>query len=71
MDFLKEATLMMKLQHPHIITIYGVCENKRLMMVLELAENGSLLDYLLDNPDKCQLFDLYNWAMQVGWITNI
>lgn len=56
---------MMQLSHPHIVTIYGVCENKRLMMILELAELGSLLDYLLDYPERCQLPELYNWAMQV------
>ncbi|TPP55979.1 Tyrosine-protein kinase [Fasciola gigantica] len=66
LDFLKEATIMMQLSHPHIVTIYGVCENKRLMMILELAELGSLLDYLLDYPERCQLPELYNWAMQVG-----
>lgn len=56
---------MMQLSHPHIVTIYGVCENKRLMMILELAELGSLLDYLLDYPERCQLPELYSWAMQV------
>ncbi|CAH8526419.1 unnamed protein product [Schistosoma turkestanicum] len=66
LDFLKEATIMMQLSHPHIITIYGVCENKRLMMILELAELGSLLDYLLDYPEKCQLPELYNWSMQIA-----
>ncbi|TNN06742.1 Tyrosine-protein kinase HTK16 [Schistosoma japonicum] len=66
LDFLKEATIMMQLSHPHIVTIYGVCENKRLMMILELAELGSLLDYLLDYPEKCQLPELYNWSMQIA-----
>ncbi|THD23626.1 Tyrosine-protein kinase [Fasciola hepatica] len=66
LDFLKEATIMMQLSHPHIVTIYGVCENKRLMMILELAELGSLLDYLLDYPERCQLPELYNWAMQIA-----
>lgn len=61
LDFLKEATIMMQLSHPHIVTIYGVCENKRLMMILELAELGSLLDYLLDYPERCQLPELYSW----------
>ncbi|CAL8099188.1 unnamed protein product [Calicophoron daubneyi] len=66
LDFLKEAAIMMQLSHPHIVTIYGVCENKRLMMILELAELGSLLDYLLDYPERCQLSELYNWAMQIA-----
>ncbi len=57
---------MMRLSHENIVTIYGVCENKRLMMILELAELGSLLDFLLDYPERCQLPELYNWAMQVS-----
>ncbi|VDD80259.1 unnamed protein product [Mesocestoides corti] len=65
LDFLKEASIMMRLSHENIITIYGVCENKRLMMILELAELGSLLDFMLDYPERCQLPELYNWAMQV------
>lgn len=56
---------MMRLSHENIVTIYGVCENKRLMMILELAELGSLLDFMLDYPERCQLPELYNWAMQV------
>ncbi|VDM05464.1 unnamed protein product [Schistocephalus solidus] len=65
LDFLKEASIMMRLSHENIITIYGVCENKRLMMILELAELGSLLDFMLDYPERCQIPELYNWAMQV------
>ncbi|KAL3309554.1 hypothetical protein Ciccas_011899, partial [Cichlidogyrus casuarinus] len=66
LDFLKEATVMMKLRHQNIITIYGLCENKRLMMLLELAELGSLLDYLLNFPEVCLFTDLCNWAMQIA-----
>ncbi|VDM16444.1 unnamed protein product [Hydatigera taeniaeformis] len=66
LDFLKEASIMMRLSHENIITIYGVCENKRLMMILELAELGSLLDFMLDYPERCQLPELYNWAMQIA-----
>ena len=65
LDFMKEASIMMQLSHPNIITMYGVCENKRLMMILEVANLGSLLDYLLDYPEKIQLNDLHSWAMQV------
>ncbi|KAM7540368.1 hypothetical protein Aperf_G00000042277 [Anoplocephala perfoliata] len=66
LDFLKEASIMMRLSHENIVTIYGVCENKRLMMILELAELGSLLDFMLDYPERCQLPELYNWAMQIA-----
>ncbi|KAL7062744.1 hypothetical protein AAHC03_029 [Spirometra sp. Aus1] len=66
LDFLKEASIMMRLSHENIITIYGVCENKRLMMILELAELGSLLDFMLDYPERCQIPELYNWAMQIA-----
>ncbi|VDN23062.1 unnamed protein product [Dibothriocephalus latus] len=61
---------MMRLSHENIITIYGVCENKRLMMILELAELGSLLDFMLDYPERCQIPELYNWAMQVSLVAS-
>lgn len=41
--FLKEANLMLELNHPNVIRLYGVCTAKEpIMIVMELAEGDSL-----------------------------
>ncbi|CAJ0591726.1 unnamed protein product [Cylicocyclus nassatus] len=43
--FLREANVMLKLQHKHIIRLYGVATQKEpIMIVMELAPGGSLLE---------------------------
>lgn len=73
LDFLKEATVMVQLSHPCILSMYGICENKRLMMLLELAPLGSLLDYLQVSFLALYMFwesgrgstAVHNWQQQV------
>uniref|UniRef100_A0A8D0HJW0 non-specific protein-tyrosine kinase n=1 Tax=Sphenodon punctatus TaxID=8508 RepID=A0A8D0HJW0_SPHPU len=46
-DFIEEAKLMMKLSHPKLAQLYGVCiQHKPLYIVTEFMENGCLLNYL-------------------------
>ncbi|XP_051820759.1 tyrosine-protein kinase TXK [Antechinus flavipes] len=46
-DFIEEAKVMMKLSHPRLVQLYGVCiQQKPLYIVTEFMENGSLLHYL-------------------------
>ncbi|XP_052537892.1 tyrosine-protein kinase TXK-like isoform X4 [Tympanuchus pallidicinctus] len=46
-DFMEEAKLMMKLSHPKLVQLYGVCtRQKPLYVVTEFLENGCLLNYL-------------------------
>ncbi|KAK6754991.1 hypothetical protein RB195_013764 [Necator americanus] len=43
--FLREANVMLKLQHKHVVRLYGVATQKEpIMIVMELAAGGSLLD---------------------------
>ncbi|XP_053919711.1 proto-oncogene tyrosine-protein kinase ROS isoform X1 [Cuculus canorus] len=46
-EFLKEAHLMSKFNHPHILKLLGVCLlNEPQYLILELMEGGDLLSYL-------------------------
>jgi serine/threonine protein kinase len=46
-DFLKEATLMKKLQHPHLVRLYAVCtDSQPYYIILEYMAKGSMLSYL-------------------------
>uniref|UniRef100_A0A8C8SIF0 Tyrosine-protein kinase receptor n=1 Tax=Pelusios castaneus TaxID=367368 RepID=A0A8C8SIF0_9SAUR len=46
-EFLKEAHLMSKFNHPHILKLLGVClSNEPQYIILELMEGGDLLSYL-------------------------
>ncbi|CAM4552611.1 tyrosine-protein kinase TXK isoform X2 [Caretta caretta] len=46
-DFIEEAKVMMKLSHPKLVQLYGVCiQNKPLYIVTEFMENSCLLNYL-------------------------
>ncbi|XP_010000305.1 PREDICTED: tyrosine-protein kinase ITK/TSK [Chaetura pelagica] len=46
-DFVEEAKVLMKLSHPKLVQLYGVCfENAPICLVFEFMENGCLSDYL-------------------------
>ncbi|XP_010136400.1 PREDICTED: tyrosine-protein kinase ITK/TSK [Buceros rhinoceros silvestris] len=46
-DFIEEAKVLMRLSHPKLVQLYGVCfENSPICLVFEFMENGCLSDYL-------------------------
>uniref|UniRef100_A0AAX7VM08 Tyrosine-protein kinase n=1 Tax=Astatotilapia calliptera TaxID=8154 RepID=A0AAX7VM08_ASTCA len=46
-DFIEEAKVMMKLSHPKLVQLYGVCSQQRpIYIVTEFMEQGCLLNYL-------------------------
>ncbi|XP_009563530.2 tyrosine-protein kinase ITK/TSK [Cuculus canorus] len=46
-DFIEEAKVLMKLSHPKLVQLYGVCfESTPICLVFEFMENGCLSDYL-------------------------
>jgi len=52
-DFLAEAKIMKKLNHPHLIKLYAVCTKEEpILIVTELMSNGCLLDYLQTKQGK-------------------
>lgn len=54
-EFVREAAVMAKLQHPSIVTLYGVCRERKsgmLMLIQELLHLGSALDYTLSHVQE-------------------
>uniref|UniRef100_A0A3P8ZNE3 Tyrosine-protein kinase n=1 Tax=Esox lucius TaxID=8010 RepID=A0A3P8ZNE3_ESOLU len=46
-DFIEEAKIMMRLCHPKLVQLYGVCtQQKPMCIVTEFLDNGCLLNYL-------------------------
>ncbi|KAI1899785.1 hypothetical protein AGOR_G00065320 [Albula goreensis] len=46
-DFIEEAQIMMKMRHPKLVALHGVCTRVYpIYIVTEYMSNGSLLDYL-------------------------
>ncbi|KAF7248183.1 Tyrosine-protein kinase Tec, partial [Varanus komodoensis] len=46
-DFIEEAKVMMRLTHPKLVQLYGVCTQQRpIYIVTEFMEHGCLLNYL-------------------------
>ncbi|XP_074838981.1 non-receptor tyrosine-protein kinase TNK1 isoform X2 [Carettochelys insculpta] len=63
LDFLNEVNAMSRLEHPHLLRLYGVVLSQPLKMVTELAPLGSLYDHLRP-PYPLQRLWLY--ALQVA-----
>ncbi|CAH1781694.1 unnamed protein product [Owenia fusiformis] len=66
-EFKREASVMMGLDHPCIVQLIGLCLGPPMMLVQELVTKGSLLDFLLDYPEKINVeTDLYLWGAQIA-----
>jgi len=66
--FLREALVMVKLDHPCIVKLIGISQGEPLMLVQELLSMGSLLDFLLDYPEQIDIeHDLHLWAGQIAY----
>ena len=50
-DFMREAAVLMKLDHQCVVQMIGISKGSQVMMLLELVPLGSLLDYLLEHQD--------------------
>uniref|UniRef100_A0A8C2YEI2 non-specific protein-tyrosine kinase n=1 Tax=Coturnix japonica TaxID=93934 RepID=A0A8C2YEI2_COTJA len=65
-DFMEEAKLMMKLSHPKLVQLYGVCtRQKPLYVVTEFLENGCLLSYLRQRRGKLSTDMLLGMCLDV------
>lgn len=68
--FLEEAVIMRKCRHNNLVPLYGVCSQEEpLLIVTEFMCNGSLLDYLRNNPEGkgLGLPDLVDMASQIAY----
>ncbi|KAM9445135.1 tyrosine-protein kinase TXK [Clarias gariepinus] len=65
-DFIEEAKVMMRLCHPKLVQIYGVCTTQRpICIVLEFMENGSLLQALRDHGSSLECVQLLAMCQDV------
>ncbi|XP_043482946.1 tyrosine-protein kinase Shark [Leptopilina heterotoma] len=66
-EFLREARLMMTLNHHCIVKLIGFSDGPPLLMVQELVSLGSMLAYLLEFPDRVSpQYELKLWASQIA-----
>lgn len=66
-DFLEEAIIMQKLQHPHLIRLYAVCTKEEpIYIITELMKNGSLSNYLKGKGSHTKFTSLMDMASQVA-----
>ncbi|CAG7717608.1 unnamed protein product [Allacma fusca] len=67
-DFIEEAKVMTKLQHPNLVQLYGVCSKHRpIYIVTEYMKHGALLNYLKRHETllQCNLDVLLGMCIQV------
>ncbi|NXK19744.1 BMX kinase, partial [Arenaria interpres] len=58
-EFIEEAQTMMKLNHPKLVRLYGVCSKSYpIYLVTEYMPNGSLLSYLRSHGKELQPLQL-------------
>lgn len=65
-EFFKEVQAMHTLDHPNLIRLFGVVLSQPMMMVTELAENGSLLDFLRKQCKCISLSLIWNFTVQIA-----
>lgn len=65
-DFFKEVQAMHTLDHPNLVRLYGVVLGQPMMMVTELAQNGSLLDLLRKQNKHTSLPNIWKWSLQIA-----
>ncbi|XP_041066851.1 cytoplasmic tyrosine-protein kinase BMX-like [Carcharodon carcharias] len=65
-EFLEEAETMMKLKHPKLVQLHGVCTIQYpILIVTEYMSNGCLLSYLKDHGKELNQFQLLEMCYDV------
>ena len=66
-EFLQEASILMRLQHPKLIHLYAVCTKEEpIYIVFELMKHGRLLDYLRGEGSSLGIKQLVDMSAQVA-----
>uniref|UniRef100_A0A673BIS7 Tyrosine-protein kinase n=1 Tax=Sphaeramia orbicularis TaxID=375764 RepID=A0A673BIS7_9TELE len=66
-DFIEEAKVMMKLSHPKLVQLYGVCSQQRpIYIVTEFMELGCLLNFLRQQRGSFNLEALLSICLDVS-----
>ncbi|XP_017293817.1 tyrosine-protein kinase Tec [Kryptolebias marmoratus] len=65
-DFIEEAKVMMKLSHPKLVQLYGVCsQNRPIFIITEFMENGCLLNFLRQRRGSFSFESLLSMCLDV------
>ncbi|KXJ16713.1 Tyrosine-protein kinase SYK [Exaiptasia diaphana] len=64
-EIMHEAKVMMKLDHPYIVRIIGMCTAPTMMLVMELAAEGPLNKYLKKNK-QMEMLNILILMLQVA-----
>ncbi|XP_053199619.1 tyrosine-protein kinase Tec [Scomber japonicus] len=66
-DFIEEAKVMMRLSHPKLVQLYGVCSQQRpIYIVTEFMEHGCLLNFLRQRRGSFSLGSLLSICLDVS-----
>ncbi|XP_078100392.1 tyrosine-protein kinase Tec isoform X2 [Sander vitreus] len=66
-DFIEEAKVMMRLSHPKLVQLYGVCsQQKPIYIVTEFMEHGCLLNFLRQQRGSFSLGSLLSICLDVS-----
>jgi len=65
-DFVKECTAMHALDHENLIRLYGIVLSQPMMMIVELAPLGSLLDWMRKQCDRIPIISIWDYAIQIA-----
>lgn len=65
-EFLREASVMIKLDNPYIVKLIGITKGPPLGLVQELLPLGSLATYLVDHAEEIEVKDINLWASQIA-----
>uniref|UniRef100_A0A1I7XFS4 Non-specific protein-tyrosine kinase n=1 Tax=Heterorhabditis bacteriophora TaxID=37862 RepID=A0A1I7XFS4_HETBA len=66
LDFLAEAQIMKKLQHPKLLTLYAVCTKDQPILIITELMQENLLHFLQAQGKKCSLPQLVQVASEVA-----
>ena len=65
-DFVKECTAMHALDHENLIRLYGIVLSQPMMMIVELAPLGSLIDWMHKQCGNILISRVWDLAIQIA-----
>ena len=65
-DFVKECTAMHALDHENLIRLHGIVLSQPMMMVVELAPLGSLMDWMHKQCGHVSICRIWDFAIQIA-----
>ncbi|KAL7012102.1 hypothetical protein ACKWTF_014634 [Chironomus riparius] len=65
-EFLREASVMIKLDNPYIVKLIGITKGPPIGLVQELLPLGSLANYILEHVPEIDNKDIDKWASQIA-----